>query len=349
MFKRFALILFAIWSATTGWLAVAGAFKAQEATATQMTTPVATAYVPTYPVTVKSCDTPVTFETKPKRAISFDTGMTEIMLALGLQDRMVGYWISGVQVGDEYQKQIANVPLVSKETWPPPSKEIILSFNPDFVFGGWGWNFSQESGVTPETLAAAGVKSYTLSESCTAAGGPGNQKPDATFESTYSDILNIGLIFGVKDRAATVVDNMRANISAVQKKIGKIETPLRGFYYGGGQDAAFTAGRYAMASKLMDAVGAKNILWNVEKDWIPSETWEPIINADPEFVLIDDTPWESAQHRIDTLESLPQLASITAIRQKRYIVLPWRFIIPGVAMDKGVAALAKALYPNRFQ
>jgi iron complex transport system substrate-binding protein len=65
--------------------------------------------------------------------------------------------------------------------------------------------------------------------------------------------------------------------------------------------------------------------------------------------MIDDTPWESADHRIKTLESLPQLASITAIREKRYIVLPWTYILPGMEMDEGVEALAKALYPERFR
>jgi iron complex transport system substrate-binding protein len=299
---------------------------------------------PTYPITVESCGKPVTFEAAPKRAMSFDTNMTEIMLALGLEDRMVGYWISGVPVAQEYQEQVKKIPLISTETWPPPSMEVILSFNPDFVFGAWNYNFSEESGVTPEKLAAAGVKSYVLTESCIAIG----MRPNESLDDTYQDILNIGRIFGAENRAEMLVDQMRANIAAVQARIGKVDTPIRGFYYGGGADAAFTAGKFAMASKMMTAVGAENIFADAEDDWIPAAGWEKIIERDPQFVMIDDTPWESAEHRIGTLESLPQLASITAIREKRYIVLPWTYILPGMEMDEGIAALAKALYPNLF-
>ena len=40
---------------------------------------------------VKSCDREVIFDSPPKRAISNDVNLTEMMLVLGLTDRMVGY------------------------------------------------------------------------------------------------------------------------------------------------------------------------------------------------------------------------------------------------------------------
>jgi iron complex transport system substrate-binding protein len=44
-----------------------------------------------YPVTVQSCDRQVTFDQAPKAAVSNDVNLTEMMLALGLQDHMVGF------------------------------------------------------------------------------------------------------------------------------------------------------------------------------------------------------------------------------------------------------------------
>lgn len=64
--------------------------------------------------------------------------------------------------------------------------------------------------------------------------------------------------------------------------------------------------------------------------------------------MIDDTPWESASDRIKTLESLDKLKSITAIRNKKYIVFPWTYILPGVQMDKGIEHLARNLYPELY-
>jgi hypothetical protein len=43
-----------------------------------------------YPVTVKSCNRDVTFDAAPTRAVSNDVNLTEMMLALGLTDHMVG-------------------------------------------------------------------------------------------------------------------------------------------------------------------------------------------------------------------------------------------------------------------
>jgi len=41
--------------------------------------------------TVQSCNRTVTFQAPPERAISNDVNLTEMMLVLGLADRMVGY------------------------------------------------------------------------------------------------------------------------------------------------------------------------------------------------------------------------------------------------------------------
>lgn len=297
-----------------------------------------------FPITVESCGQPVTFDAAPTKALVFDTNMTEIMLALGLEDNLAGYWISGVPVSEEYSHQIAGVPLISEATWPPPNKEQILSFDPDFVFGGWGYVFYEESGVTPMSLATLGVKSYTLTETCITEG----VSPDETIESVYQDILNISKIFGVQDRGHAIVSQMRSDIEMIQEKIGIVETPLRAFYYGGGADAAFSAGRYANVTKLMVAVGAENILGHIEDQWIPEVSWEFVIENDPEVIIIDDTPWESAQARIETLKSLPQLADVTAIREERFVIMPWTYILPGVDIDEGIGLLASSLYPEAF-
>ena len=52
--------------------------------------------------TVESCNRTVTFDGVPERAVSNDVNLTEMMLVLGLADRMVGYTgISGWKTLDE--------------------------------------------------------------------------------------------------------------------------------------------------------------------------------------------------------------------------------------------------------
>lgn len=44
-----------------------------------------------YPLTIQSCNRQVVFNEAPRHAVSHDINMTQMMLALGLKPRMVGY------------------------------------------------------------------------------------------------------------------------------------------------------------------------------------------------------------------------------------------------------------------
>ncbi len=303
-----------------------------------------TLYTPTFPITVESCGDPVTFESAPERAVTFDTNLTEIMFALGLEDRMAGYWLSGDTLAEEFEEQAEDVPLISEETWPPPGFETILSFGPDFVFAEFGYTFSEENGVTPEALETAGAKSYALTTSCES-DAPGD---DLTLDITYVDILNIGRIFGVEDRAQTIVSEMQNNVEAIETTIGVVDTQ-RGFFYGGGGDRILTAGRYAVPSIMMESIGLENIFNDLEADWTYDVSWEIVIERDPEVIIVEDAPWESAEDRIALLQSLPQLASITAIQEENFLVLPYRNVLSGLDIDEAVEILAVAAYPELFE
>ena len=88
-----------------------------------------------FPVTVKSCNRQVTFDAPPARAISNDVNLTEMMLVLGLRDRMVGYTgISGWKTLDaEARAGVAELPELSAQY---PSKEVLVGANADSFFAG---------------------------------------------------------------------------------------------------------------------------------------------------------------------------------------------------------------------
>jgi iron complex transport system substrate-binding protein len=70
--------------------------------------------------------TAVTFEAAPARAISNDVNLTEMMLVLGLRDRMVGYTgISGWKTLDEGRcaRALRNCPSLSAKY---PTKEVLV-------------------------------------------------------------------------------------------------------------------------------------------------------------------------------------------------------------------------------
>jgi iron complex transport system substrate-binding protein len=118
-----------------------------------------------HPVTVQSCDREVTFDTIPARAASNDVNLTEMMLVLGLTDRMVGYTgISGWNKLDEtIRAGVAELPELSERY---PSREVLIGADLDFWFAGWNYGMRVGCEVTPDTLAPFGIAVYELTESC---------------------------------------------------------------------------------------------------------------------------------------------------------------------------------------
>jgi iron complex transport system substrate-binding protein len=151
-----------------------------------------------FPLTIENCGETFTYSEAPQRALAFEGNMIDLMLTLGLADRLVGYWTSGAELAPETQAQLADATAITAE-WPGPSREVVLEQNPDFIFSGWGYGFLEESGLTQAALKELQINSYALSESCQDANGI------TTIDDTYADITNIGRIFGVSDRAQQVI------------------------------------------------------------------------------------------------------------------------------------------------
>ena len=147
---------------------------------------------------VQSCNRTVSFGRPPERAISHDVNLTEMMLVLGLAERMVGYTgISGWKTLDEDMREgVAELPELSAKY---PSKEVLVGADADFFFAGWNYGMKVGGEVTPETLAPFGIKVYELTESCTHI----MEKGKASIDDMYADLMNLGRIFGIEDKAAT--------------------------------------------------------------------------------------------------------------------------------------------------
>ena len=298
-----------------------------------------------YPVTVESCGEPLTFAAAPQRMVVFENNLLEIALLLGLQARIVGIWTgSEVAVDPSVQAAAAQLTLISTESWPPPALEPVLGVEPDFVWSGWGYGFSEESGLTPARLLELGINSYATTESC----GKAGVGEAVTIESTYNDILNIGRIFGVEATAQTLVDGMKSRIDAAVATVGAVDRPLRVFFYDSGEAEPFTAGKLGMPSVMMALVGGENIFVDVEKDWLTT-SWEEVIARDPEVIIVANSAWASAEENIAFLKSKPELAGITAMQNERFGTISYRQSTPGLPNAEAVELLAQALYPDKFK
>ncbi|MFP6847703.1 MAG: ABC transporter substrate-binding protein [Pseudomonas sp.] len=297
---------------------------------------------PVWAVTVTSCDRQLTIDQPPQRAVSHDVNMTAMLLALGLKDRMVGY--SGISawktLDPAMQAQLADLPELAARY---PSLENLLNAEADLFFAGWNYGMHVGGEVTPASLARFGIPVYELSESCAHV----VPREVASLEDVYRDLLNLGRIFAVEPRAEALVQGMRQRVAAVQQRLADNGPVPRVFVYDSGEDSPFTAGRLAIPQALISAAGGRNVMDGLPASWA-RVGWEAVISSDPEVILIVDYGERSATQKRDFLLQHPALQGLTAIREQRFVVLPYLAVTPSLDNAAAIETLAGALHPQAF-
>ncbi|EFO29043.1 putative iron chelate uptake ABC transporter, periplasmic solute-binding protein [Roseibium sp. TrichSKD4] len=289
-------------------------------------------------VEVKSCNRTVTFEEPPKAAISNDVNLTEMMLVLGLRDHMVGYTgISGWKTLDEKMREgVAELPELSEKY---PTKEVLVGADADFYFAGWNYGMKVGGEVTPETLEPFGIKVYELTESCIHIG----EKPKVSMDDMYNDLLNLGKIFQVEERAQSLVAAYRTELEEFTSGLKTSGEPLKVFVYDSGEDRPFTAGRYAMPTAMIEAAGGKNIMDGFDKSWAKVD-WEAVVDGAPEVVVIVNYGSVTAEQKINFIKTNPALSDIPAVKNDRFVVLEYVEATPGPRNIKAVKKLASGFW-----
>ncbi|MEL6463718.1 MAG: ABC transporter substrate-binding protein [Pseudomonadota bacterium] len=289
--------------------------------------------------TVQSCNRTVAFDAPPERAISNDVNLTEMMLVLGLSDRMVGYTgISGWKTLDEEMRAgVEELPELSAKY---PTKEVLVGADADFFFAGWNYGMKVGGEVTPETLEPFGIKVYELTESCTHI----MDKGKASIDDMYADLKNLGTIFGVEDKAAALVESYKTELASFTESLDTGE-PLRVFVYDSGEDTPFTAGRYAMPTALIEAAGGVNIMDDFEKSWA-TVTWEEVVERNPEVIMIVNYGEVTAEQKREFMMSNPAFADLDAVKNDRFVTLEYVEATPGPRNIEAVKTLAEAFWAN---
>lgn len=305
---------------------------------------------PAYPVTVSSCGHSSTFTKAPERVVTFDVNMIEDMIALGLEDRVVATFAVGDDthpIGDAYRDAWNKLPHASDQY---PEFEPLIALAPDFVFGGWSWGLVEAKNITPASLADHGINTYILSESCD--WGPGDPTGDARGMNTvYTDLANLGLIFGVPEKAGEVIQQLKDDIAAVQERVKGL-APKKVFLYDAGEAAPFTVGALGVPHDLITLAGGQNIFADLQRSWTEA-TWEAVVAAQPDCIVLNEyggsSASSSAQWKAEFLRTSPITQNIPAVVNNCILTVPYGGLAPGPRSVDTVKAMAQWLHPEAFK
>ena len=198
----------------------------------------------------------ITFTEMPERVISMNIQTTEMFLALGLEDKLIGTSYNNCEVLPEYKEAFEQIPILS-DTYA--SHEVIIGQEPDFVIGR-NTAFTEKASGSLEQFDAAGIPVYQ------AKGTIVSGRPEV-MDDVYEDISSIGKIFKVEDKADALIQEMQTKIDAVQEKVSSVETPLKVLVIDGlDGNEIFTASN-ALESELIRLAGGQNIAPDMGKNW----------------------------------------------------------------------------------
>ncbi|MCM3760222.1 ABC transporter substrate-binding protein [Alkalihalobacillus oceani] len=268
----------------------------------------------------------------PQRAVSLNQHVTEVMLALGLEDRMVGTAYLDDEILPGYKEAYEKVEVLS-DTYP--SKEVFLAVEPDFAYAGWPSAFREDSLGTQEELIEYGIIPY-LHES--------SMKTAPRLEDIYTDIRHVAEIFQVEDRAEQFIAETDARIAELTADIPEVDEAARVFVFDSGDTTPKTAGQNFL-NELISVAGGENIFSELEQHW-PDVSWEEVVERDPEIIVIMDYGTTAADEKIDFLLENPMLTNTTAVQNQHFVVMPLSTAAEGVRIALALETLVEGFYDN---
>ncbi|WP_448061144.1 putative F420-0 ABC transporter substrate-binding protein [Cellulomonas hominis] len=284
------------------------------------------------PVTLDNCGTTVTVDTPPEHVVAIKSTSIEMLLALGLGDRLVGTAFADGPVPADLAAAYDAVPVLSDQV---PGQEALLAVDPDFVYGGWESNFSADGAGDRATLAGLGIGSYVSPAACKEKG----YMPDPlTFDGLFDEIREVASIFGVQDRAEQLVTEQQDALASVTPA----PAGTTALWYSSGTDTPYVGAGIGAPQMMLDAAGLTNIFADVHDTWT-SAGWEEIVAADPDVIVLVDATWNTAASKIELLESNPATSQLTAVRQHRYLTIPFPAAEAGIRNADAVVSLTEQL------
>ncbi|MBG9654971.1 ABC transporter substrate-binding protein [Cytobacillus firmus] len=274
------------------------------------------------------------YKEAPKRAISLNQHVTEIMLALGLEDSMAGTAFLDNEIYEPLQEAYDKVPVLAEQY---PSKEQVISSEADFLYGGWDSAFNEKNIATREELKELGINSYLQSSSV---------KVAPTLEDVYSDIRNIAKIFRVEERGEKLINQMNQEIEAITSQLPEVKEPLDVLVYDSGETDVFTATQNFM-NTLVTMAGGRNVFGDVKGNWA-TVSKEDAVERQPDVIVVIDYGSTTAQQKIEFLKKDPALSQTPAVQNERFVILPLSAASEGVRVGEALEVLAKGFYPEAF-
>ena len=209
---------------------------------------------------------------------------------------------------------------------------------PDMIFS-WTSYFGEKKLGDVYGWHDKGVATYIASNSGAA--------PDRTLENEYTDILNIGKIFHVEDKAEALVAEMKAAVADTLAAVaGQDSVTVAGVEPLGGSISNY--GANSLAGDMVTQLGGT--LVKPEGNEMGKED---LVALDPDVIFVvymaysGDDPETVMANQLSVIEDDPALASLSAVANGRvHLIMLGDMYASGPRTIDGIRTFAQGMYPD---
>lgn len=280
-----------------------------------------------------------TYDAAPEKVLAVYQGSIETMLKLGLADHILAASGLDNEVSEDLKADFEKLNYLDVFA---PSKEDVVMMQPDMILS-WGSLFGDKNLGDVDYWIENGTNTYINSN--TRRGGH-----DRTLENEYRDILNLGKIFDVEDKAEAIVNEMKAEIANVIDKTQDADTKKTVMIIEPISGKITNYGSKSLGGNMVEALGADLISPEV------SEVGkEDLINTDPEVIFVvymayageDGEDVKESQMKLITED--PALASLQAVQAGNvYPIMLGDMYASGIRTMDGITSLARGIFPEIY-
>ncbi|MDI6792775.1 MAG: TonB-dependent receptor [bacterium] len=274
-----------------------------------------------FPITVEDdLGREITIPEPPQRIVSLVPSHTEILFALGLDQKIVG-----VTKYCNYPLEAGNKDKVGG--WATPDVEKIVALNPDLIL-----TFGTVQQALVKELEEKGQTVFWLYPQ--------------TVEAVLDSFEKIGRITDRVYEAGQLRTEIEQKIEAVEQKTSNIPEKERlTVFRVMGLEPPATIGSQSFQTDVHRLAGGQNIFSDVDKDYFQLDL-ETLLERDPDVIIICGQDEEEARRRVMNQEGWQEL---TAVKNGRILVIPCDLVCrPSPQIGETIEKIAAGLYPELF-
>lgn len=308
-------------------------------TINQSPTTVAKSHYPVTITTLNYAKQPIqeTFDKAPEKVFAVYQDSIETLLALGLEDKIVASAGLDQAVKPEYANAFSKIKYLTDFS---PSKENVVMMNPDFILS-WCSYFGDKKLGDVDYWQGKGTKTYImLNSGCSS---------NITLENEYTDILNLGKIFNVEQKAEALVNQMKAEVSKVATEASKSTTKPSVLVMEFEKDAIRVYGDNTLGGDMVKHLGANLVTAPGNK-----MSSEDLLIKNPDVIFTvyfgSSSSISDASAALSKLQDDPKYASLSAVKNKKaFAISLGEMYCSGTRTLDGIQRLAKGIFPELYK